>query len=207
MRISSGVCGHIDRQIRAETLATAIHGQTVLDTGAFGPGANHWRTWAVADDPKADWVLVVEDDAIPVVGFNVQLRKALRAAPSDVVSLYAGTGRPPQYQERLRVATASDAHWIVADRMLHGVGIALRRHRVADLLDFVGGRRVQPYDESVGHWAVARGLKVSYSNPSLLDHADLPTLVVHRDREPRVESRVAWRVGSRRHWGHTSTQL
>ena len=123
--ISWTVVGHTARAIHAASLARNLKAQLVMDDGTLGADANHLRAWAIEPHPNANWVGVLEDDAQPVAGFAEQVDVALAAAPTDIVSLYLGTGRPLRWQERMAHATdQSDedgAHWITSTHLLHAV--------------------------------------------------------------------------------------
>lgn len=155
--------------------------------------------WEALAHRTSDWIVVLEDDAIPVPDFRAQLAQALTAAPTPVVSLYLGRKRPPQWQQRvsaaLRRTFADDACWITANHMLHAVAIAVRADLVPSLL---AHRTRLPWDEHFTTWAQRHG--VSYTVPSLVDHADTGTLIAHRDGEPRPCGRVAWLCGRRTAW-------
>jgi hypothetical protein len=91
------------------------------------------------------------------------------------------------------------AHWIDTHYLLHAVAVAMRSDlrddwlTTAPTLDF-------PIDQRLSEWARMRGHRIAYSLPSLVEHADWPTLVQHRDRQPRTEPRIAWRTGTRETW-------
>lgn len=126
-----------------------------------------------------EWAVILEDDGLPVKGFREQAGLALAAAPDPVVSFYLGRRRPPQFQvpiaNALHRADEADACWIRWVEGLHGVASAMR----TDLVDgFLARRDPQlPIDQAMGRWACGEGLQISYSTPSLVDHADAPTLV------------------------------
>jgi len=145
------------------------------------------------------WSIVLEDDAIIGEHFQEQARKALEHAPAPIVSFYLGTSRPPQYQARIKTALAQNPTWIIADQLLHHVAVAIRTDLIPDMLNHVAGRE-GPADYRIGEWAQDCGHRIAYTVPSLVDHADGPTLINHFDGEPRTERRVAWVVGERDSW-------
>lgn len=204
--ISWTVVGHTARAIHAASLARNLKAQLVMDDGTLGADANHLRAWAIEPHPNANWVGVLEDDAQPVAGFAEQVDVALAAAPTDIVSLYLGTGRPLRWQERMAHATdQSDedgAHWITSTHLLHAVAAAIRSELRDDWLSFAH-RNTQPIDERMSAWCRARGHLVSYTSPSLVDHRDGPTLVSHRDDTPRR----AWRTGTHETWNSKAVSL
>jgi GR25 family glycosyltransferase involved in LPS biosynthesis len=179
-----------------------------MDNGFWGCKRSHIRCWEYLADQDSEWSLVVEDDAQPVESFTTQLADALTKAPASVVSLYLGTGFPPQWQDRIHQAiTAAEreqAHWISADNHLHGVAVAIKTELVRDMLTTVRCS-TQPIDYAIRDWAKATQHKISFSHPSLVDHADTPSLTAHPDGGERTIPRKAWRVGTREAW--TSRQV
>lgn len=207
-----GIVGHAGRSELIDCLAETVKPDVISrDDGQLGCEGNHQHVWQrLANEyPRSGWTVVLEDDALPVAGFDTQLEAALRVAPTPIVSLYLGRLRPPQYQSAIRdvVDTQPDAHWLVANRLLHGVGVAIRTQFVHNMLDSVT-QTARPIDEAISLWAQHCGLRVSYTWPSLVDHADEPTVIAqHRDRQPRPRGRVAWRTGTRTAWCDARTAL
>lgn len=206
--IATGIVGHTTRSTHAEALARATGGFVALDNGTLGCDRNHLSVLERLEHAPSTWTVVLEDDATVTPAFKDQLRHALPLAPSGVVSLYLGRLRPPQFQHAIAKATvaadAQDASWIVATRLFHAVGYAIKTPLLASLLDFAS---TLPIDEHITAWAQLHGHVISYTWPSLVDHADLPTVVSHRDGEPRPPGRVAWRTGSREQWTTTAVAL
>ncbi|WP_280365921.1 hypothetical protein [Nocardia wallacei] len=204
--VAFGVVAHTARRPAAELLAAQLGAYLSVDDGTLGAVGNHRHVWEVLVDAPARWVCVVEDDAVPVTDFGDQLAAALAAAPSPVVSLYLGRSRPPGWTQR-QVRSAVDAAdsvgacWVMADRMLHAVGVCLRANLVRDMLTHTRHvRKLVPVDQRFDRWLRLRKLRVAYSVPSLVDHRDGPTLIEHPDGQPRTEPRTAWRTGGRAAW-------
>ncbi|QGJ92098.1 glycosyltransferase [Gordonia phage Keelan] len=209
MLCSTAIVAHPSREGRAQSLSEILPqpNTIVMDNDNLGPGENHWRAWVAAYNEDAEWILVVEDDALPIEGFEDELAQVLSNSPSPVVSLYLGKSRPFAWQhgigETLNILAEQDnsSAYLMAEHMLHGVGIAIRNELVADMLTWapmyhtVQGRP-KPYDEAIGMWCRAIGLPVAYPYPSILDHADTESLVAHVDKRKReVGTRVAWKTG------------
>lgn len=206
MNISYAVVGHHSRQPQAEALAKQLGGIVALDNGEYGEQVNHDRAWVAATTTNSDWSVVLEDDALPIEDFDTQLRAALAEAPAPIVSLYLGTSRPPQYQRRIQRALAKNTHWIISDELLHHVAVAIRTELVGKMLQSVECDPL-PADYRIGRWAREAGHQICYSNPSLVEHADWPTVITHQDGQPRTEPRKAWRLGNRPSWNNTTTHL
>lgn len=185
------------------------------DDGALGPTRNHVRAWLELADQNSEWSVTIEDDAIPAGGadFRRQLGLALQHSPRPITSLYLGTGRPPQFKDRIETAVAkaeaNDAAFILASEMFHAVAIAVRTEFVSEMLSHIRLRSYLPIDQAVGNWARRKWrntLKhpIAYTVPSLVDHCDGPSLVKHPDGAARIEPRKAYHVGVRASWDNAN---
>lgn len=190
----------------AEQLATKVNANQILyDDGTLGCNINHRHAWQQhAAHPTNDWAVVLEDDAQPVDEFRDQLTAALEVAPTPIVSLYLGTGRPlggwqPKIRQTILTAGTVNACWISSTHLLHAVAVAIRTPLLPSLLDWLP-IIPKPIDEATSIWAMTHGHMVGYTWPSLVNHADQESLAQHPDGKPRDRVRVAWRTGTRRQW-------
>lgn len=176
-----------------------------LDNGELGCTGNHRNVWGWHRGHPADWSLTLEDDAVPVPGFREQLTAALKAAPAPIVSLYLGSGYvgDRRTQAVLRKSELAQACWVTTRGVVcHAVALAVHRELVAALS--TGLRQTTlPIDRAISRWAHTRGHSVAYTVPSLVDHADGPSLVTDYRRKPRR----AWLTGSREEWTDSATAL
>lgn len=206
-----GVVAHINRLQQAEALADNVHaGYLSVDDGTLGCDDNHKKVWAHLYNETHDdneWLIVLEDDAVPVDDFLTQAAEALAVAPTPVVSFYLGKHHIPEleWEQRKRqaidTAQAHDAHWITTNYLLHAVAVAIRRDYVFSMYRHLETLPlILPIDEAITHWLHNRGISVSYTWPSLIDHADQPTLFRHPDKLPRPPGRVAYHTGTRHTW-------
>ena len=136
---------------------------------------------------------MLEDDALPVVGFTEQVGEWLNRFPDSLVSFYLGTGRPPQYQlqiaERLINADKVRSDFIMLQRLIHGVCYSIPPQSISRVLS--QWDRSKPADYAVGD---AYGGVVVYPCWWLVDHADGEPVERHPDSAPRTERRRAWRL-------------
>ena len=208
-----GVVAHTARAEQAHTLMETVGAAYMsIDNGAFGCRGNHIKTWRHLSDrfaPHKTWLVVLEDDATPVDGFNEQLENALATHTAPVVSLYLGRLRPPHFQHMIEPATKRadnhDANFIISRQMLHAVGLAIRSDLVADMLDNLN--EILPIDEAIGEWVNKRRYRIAYTWPSIIDHADGDTLLQHRDGHKRQPGRIAWRCGVRSNWTDRTVEM
>jgi GR25 family glycosyltransferase involved in LPS biosynthesis len=180
-----------------------------IDDGRLGCNQNHRKTWQWLSTREADWLVVVEDDAVPVKDFTHQLEQALTAAPSPIVGLYLGDGFPPQWQTRIRQAVAqadtTGACWITGE-LLFGVGIAIKADLVEDMLTYTD-HTTQGFDFAIKDWAKTRGHTIAFTYPSLLDHQDETSIAKHPDGGTRTIPRKAHKTGGRGTWTHRTVTM
>lgn len=198
-------------QVIIPTVTSRLHyaSELALTTGAdiivdpVGDGSersatdNHVRALQFAD-PTADWIVVLEDDAVPIDDFSSVLYNQLSEIENDkIVSLYLGKQRPPSIQPTLQRTVESapeDTSWLVTRNLYWGVGVCIPGGFVDSISDHVLSSS-HPWDSSVGRWALTNSVEVWYSWPSLVDHLDEETTINHADGMGRVSGRRAWRTG------------
>ncbi|EJR7285257.1 hypothetical protein HV201_10715 [Citrobacter freundii] len=193
-QVKFAVIGHHSRYKQAARLAGLLGDVLLIDSGDHGANWNHRRAleWASWQDCR---VVILEDDALPVAGFNELVGKWLSRFPNILLSFYLGTGRPPQYQmqiaERLIVADKTHADYITLQRLIHGVCYSVPPQHIERVLSQWDNSK--PADYAVGD---AYGGAVVYPCYSLVDHADGEPVERHPDSAPRTERRRAWRLAS-----------
>lgn len=232
--IPVAIVAHPRREAMAHTLARQVQADAICwDVGKIGAEANHMQAWSWLAQSGQPWGVVLEDDVVVCEGFREQLEAALECAPSPIVSLYLGRGRPPHWQESIARAAGGSAlspvSWLMAPALLSGQGYAMHTEL------FAKTRHVRwqilkmglPIDEAVTAWNRTHDgphAKVAYTWPSLVDHRDGPTLVDHYDG-PRngltalmaedcdpsgaamAEVRKAWQFGAHQNWDSSSIAL
>ncbi|WP_049294044.1 hypothetical protein [Franconibacter helveticus] len=186
------VVGHHSRYISATLLAYELGAHLLIDEGDHGANWNHRRAleWAAGQN---NLVVVVEDDALPVEGFQALATEWLNRFPDSLISFYLGTGRPPQYQleiaTKLIAADRERADHITMQRLVHAVCYSVPPKLIPKVLARWDASK--PADYAVGD---ACGGPVIYPCNSLVDHADGLPVEKHPDRQPRRERRRAWRL-------------
>ncbi|QNQ19406.1 hypothetical protein HF650_06350 [Kosakonia sp. SMBL-WEM22] len=192
MEIKYVVVAHHARREQAERLADSLGAHLLVDEHDRGANWNHRRAleWAEGQSCR---VVVLEDDALPVLEFAEKVSDWLARFPDDLLSFYLGTGRPPQYQKEIAGmlvdADRVRGDHIVLNRLVHGVCYSPPPSRLPGILR--AWNKTLAADYAVGE---AFGARVIYPCYSLVDHADLPTVEHHPDNEPRIERRRAWRL-------------
>lgn len=204
-----GIVAHTSRATQAKELGRDVHADFVsIDNGMLGCDDNHEAVQHHLANLPSTWSVILEDDAEPVDDFTDQLQAALPHAPTPIVSLYLGRQRPPHWQLRieraLKAANNQNASWIVSTHLLHAVGYCIKTELLPSLLSHDS---VLPVDQHIGDWARRFGHSVAYTVGSLVDHADMPTIVNHPDGKPRKPGRKAWQLGGRTTWNSISVPM
>lgn len=140
-------------------------------------------------------VVIMEDDAVPVIGFHVRAQMWFDRHPDDLLSFYLGTSRPPQYQPAvdmaLRQADLAGQDSIRLGRMLHAVCYSLPLGGPQKVL---AGMRLAEADFAIG---AAWGQATVYPVESLVEHRDTMPVERHPDGQQRSERRVARRLAGK----------
>ena len=204
-----GIVAHTSRVQAAKQLHRTTKADFIsIDNGMMGCDDNHETVQHHLAALPSTWSVVLEDDAQPIDDFRHQLHAALVMAPSPIASLYLGKKRPPHWQKRIATALAeadqSNANWIIGTHLLHAVGYAIKTELLPNLLRHT---TELPVDQHISSWARSHGHLISYCIPSLIDHADGPTVVNHPDKQPRRPGRKAWTVGTRERWTSDAVML
>ncbi len=98
-QVKFAVVGHHSRHKQALCLAESLGAVLLIDNGDNGANWNHRRAleWAAGQDCR---VVIVEDDALPVVGFPVLAAEWLTRFPDSLVSLL------PRYRSSTAISIA-----------------------------------------------------------------------------------------------------
>lgn len=211
MQIAIGVVAHVKRLEQATDLVEKVGAvEWNVDDGSLGCNGNHLAVLKMLrrNNPNADWLCVLEDDAQPVDDFNAQLSMALKAAPTQLVSLYLGTSNPIHWQDAIGRAIACAEAWIVGTHLLHAVGYCINATLIDTIIETLDGQSSRPIDEQISQWVYPHHVFVGYTCPSLVDHEDGEPVITKRlDGQPRVNPRKAWKVGTRANWRSKSVLL
>lgn len=213
---SIGVVAHVDRVDMAHELSAIVDAKLVnVDDGRLGCSGNHaFMQSRLASEPG--WSVILEDDAVPINEFPDDLAWCLEHAPAPIVSLYLGTGYPAQAQPRILKALEADASWIMHNRLLHAVGYCIAEDIKGELARWMSRNERGPGtapDEAVSMWAYARKIKVAYTNPSLCQHRDTPSVILvrrgannfaHGRNRPRKAHNITARPGG---WDDTRVDM
>lgn len=183
------IIGHHTRTPQIEKLTQALEAKVFIDEGNHGALYNHLRAlkWAAQQSER---VVIMEDDAIPVIGFEEKIKWWFDFFPVQFLSFYLGTDRPPQYQplidERISDSTRLGREFIWLKQLIHGVCYSPPIGSYRKILDKIDERL--PADFAVG---TAWDGIVYYPIKSLVEHRDEISVEIHKDRRVDSGKRVA----------------
>ena len=194
MTISAAVMAHPKRRANAEALADQLRSYPFVSVNVIydtPDAASHEAEWdngtrSLLDGVgKADWHLVVQDDAILSPGLYDNLQGAIATVPQkSLISLYTGTARPMGKRVKHAVDKVKDETWLSYWLLMWGVGILMPSSHIEPMIEFVADR-TEPYDTRIGIFYQRNRLPVYYTMPSLVDHDDdLGTLLPGHGTEP-----------------------
>lgn len=209
-----GIVAHLDRAKMAHELSRQVTPKLVnIDDGTLGCAGNHAfvQSRLASED---GWTVVLEDDAVPLNDFHDDLDWLLSTAQTPLVGLYLGTGYPSQWQQRIQDAVNAGTSLIVSPRLIHAVGYAVAPSHKKQLAQYMSKTRRgpgMPPDDAMSVWAASAGVKVTYPNPSLIDHQDTRTVIRARGNNfsaGRNRPRRAWNTTRRlTGWDNTVTMM
>jgi len=148
-----------------------------IDEG-WGLWENAKRAWKMYD-PKADYHVVIQDDALVCKNFKQRALDVLERSEKVF------QGRPHicnfYYDQMLAPkATNKDSdgtEYIIRSRVHWAVAICFPVNLIDKMIDFCDKLNVNGDDEKITLFLKSQGLKVYFPIPSLVDHrADIPSL-------------------------------
>lgn len=174
------IVGHPARARQALKLAFSLGGHVVMDNRNEGAYANHVRALRAAAHHHGH-VTILEDDALPVDGYEHKLNGWVARFPDQLISSYLGTSHPRQWMRQVDQAWDTTEDHVILPQLIHAVAVTYPPGAPAAILE-----QMQPsphVDYSIGDaW---RG-DIIYPKASLVDHADqAPVIQGRATRSPR----------------------
>lgn len=198
IRLAVAIAAHPARlpwaQKLSEYLFPWVDGLAVSLENGNGEWDTHSRAWmACLERTGTTHGLVLEDDAIPCWEFMGGPRRAIERFPDSAISLYFGD-HENKYNRASRVRRARDAarlagsfddvSWISTPGLWWGVAVILPVAWIEPMLAYWSKRKTGLYDERISKWITMHEKgPVLNTWPSLVDHADGPSLL-RRNRKP-----------------------
>lgn len=161
-----------------------------IDEG-WGLWENAKRAWRLYD-PKADYHLVIQDDALVCRNFGKRALEVLNHSEKVF------RGQPHLcnfYYDQMLAANSTNqdadgTEYIIRSRVHWAVAICSPVNQIEKMIQFCDQLEMKEDDEKITQFLKSAGLKVYFPIPSLIDHrTDIPSLV---EINNGVE-RKAWR--------------
>jgi hypothetical protein len=192
---------HLDAVVRA-CRPLPVHIVADPDpTGIRSPLRTAKLAWA-AVPPGATHHLVLQDDVVLTERFAEHLRHAVASRPHHGIALYVnGSGPQNSYLARRAAAVGSPwaplslTEWTPSQGLVLPAGTATE---LAEYLRTIPDEMVDD-DEMIVIFSRQQGVPIVAALPNLLEHAGLPTLVEHYERNRAVVFNRDW-VPTRDHW-------
>lgn len=192
LRLSASIMAHPTRREFAEELqsqldrpAPIIYDQEAIPSSdprqRWKVGAECWATYG----ERADWHVVIQDDAVPCADMLAGLEMGLNVLGSEgFVSAFVGRGKPSHHHVRkaIRHALAKDHAWMSLRSLAWGVAIAAPTRTIPDMLEWCSHpeREDMNYDKRIGiYYRDVLRWRTWHPIPSLVEHRALPSLVGH----------------------------
>jgi FkbM family methyltransferase len=198
-RLSLAMMAHPGRKASVERILAALDRDCTVvwdeKEDRWDTGRRAWLTF----DPEATHHAVIQDDVLVCRDLCASIERALAYVPAGApLSGYVGRVRP-QTQEVLRAvaeARALAASFITMRSLNWGPLVVVPTALIPEMIKHCGTlRNVPNYDRRLSRFLeLKRGLRVWYTWPSLVDHADGPSMVKGRattDRRREPLARVA----------------
>ncbi len=159
---------------------------------------NRWDTGRramLAYDPGCTHHLVIQDDAVACRDLIPGVLRVLEQVPPDSpVSLYLGLHK--RIPEATNKAEDVDAAFISWEKLDHGLGIVVPTEYINPMLSHADSQtHIQNYDARLSTYFEQEGKSTWYTRPSLIDHAQGPSLVEGRDDMRKGKRAARWFVG------------
>ena len=139
-----------------------------VDDGTLGVWGNARQAWEMVN-PKSDYGVVIQDDAILCDDFKHRCEKFLSEHNGHMVSFYFGESKKTFKYLRPKYFDAP---------LYHAVALAIPTHQIPDMIKYCDTRtEVDGDDMKIKRWLISQNRTCRYSNPSLVQHRDIPSII------------------------------
>jgi hypothetical protein len=184
MKIDYIIMGHHSRQTYSDQLSDQISEatgicSTVIDTQTQGAWTIASQAWQLVS-PQSNYGLVIQDDAILCDDFTTKAESFLKEHNGQICSFYFGDDPDKQ-------------HWIKPDYfdapLFHAVALAIPTKLIPDMIQYCDTRNeIEGDDMKIKRWLISQNRTCRYSNPSLVQHRDIPSII--NPQKPKRQSAI-----------------
>lgn len=197
--LSVAMMAHPKRAEQVKAICARLDRDVPVTWDEKGSRWDTGRRAMLAYDPACTHHAVIQDDVIPCRDLFAGLEVALAYVPENVaVCGYVGRVRPfaEMVTQAARRAQRLNASWLMMHTLNWGPLIAVPTGLIPEMIRHCDLLKDIPnYDRRLSrYFELQRGVKTWYTWPSLVDHADGPSLVPGRigtDRAKAAHCRVA----------------
>lgn len=174
MNIDYVIMGHVSRGTLIDDLSNELLGQgidlltVVTDCETQGAWNMAREAWSMADI-TSEYTVVLQDDAQLCDDFKEKAEQFLTEHNGQVISFYWGDDNATRKYERPGYF----------DFMLsHAVCLAIPTHLIPEMIEYCDQcDAVEGDDMKMRRWLISKNMTCRYSNPSLVQHRDIPSIV------------------------------
>ena len=196
--LSAALMAHPDRREQVQEILARLDRPVEVTWDRIHDLWDTGRRAMLAYDPAADYHVVIQDDVLVPRDLLAGLEKALTHVPAGhPVCGYIGRLRP--WPERMSQLTAKaarqNASWVVMPEPMWGPLICVPTACIEEMVQFCDGLDMRNYDLRVSRYFKEKGVDVWFPWPSIVDHADGPSLIIGRSATDRRtgRNRIAYR--------------
>lgn len=171
MNIDLVLMGHTSREKYHQQMVDDLcryEMKASIDDGTLGVWENAKQAWQLVDE-RSDYGIVIQDDALLCKNFILRASLFLSKHRGQIVSFYFGDD-------------PNNERWIKPDffdaPLFHAVCLAIPTYLIDDMIAYCDQRpEVYGDDMKMKRWLISKNKTCRYSNPSLVQHRDIPSIV------------------------------
>jgi len=199
-RLSVAMMAHRKRSAQVKAILGRLDRECTVVWDEKGDRWDTGRRAMLAYDPKATHHAVIQDDVLVCRDLFAGLERALAKVPAgSPLCGYIGKVRPGAEMVRacIEKAEASQASWVTMHTLNWGPLVVVPTACIPEMIAYCDKlRNIPNYDRRLSrYFELQAGIRTWYPWPSLVDHADGPSVVTGRmgtDRANGNRARIAW---------------
>jgi hypothetical protein len=165
-----------------------------VDDGSMGIWNNCKASWLL-HDPKAEYHIVIQDDAIICDNFIDRASEIIKRKEKDgdfIFSFYAGQ----MMGAKITAARNRKKDCVISGMIFNEVALCMKTKHISDMIKWCDERRAET-DQDIWRWAHLRRVKILYPLPSLIDHRSGDSIFREKYNKPKQikERKAFWYAG------------
>jgi hypothetical protein len=165
-----------------------------IDDGSKGIWKNCSDAWRLYD-PKAEYHIVIQDDAIIGKDFFSKVMDIITKKEKDgdfIFSFYADQ----MMGAKVTAARNRKRDCVISGMIFNEVALCMKTKHISDMIKWCDERGSET-DQDIWKWAHLRRIKILYPIPSLIDHRPGESIFRERYNKPKQkkERKAFWYAG------------